>query len=138
MTTPRISRRARALGSLCLAVLTASACHATVTGDVRVDGRKFIVKECRAGQAFGFSGIELADPDGHRLRLVSNADGTCVAALFPPGGAVGDAVGTCGVLTMKAQSSRINGITNLKGSATLDCASTVHQIGGRLTFESCH
>jgi hypothetical protein len=72
------------------------------------------------------------------LRLVANPDGTCAAALFPAGGAVGETVGMCGVLVMQAQSSRVSGIINLKGSATLDCASPSHKVSGQVKFENCH
>lgn len=130
--------RTRRLAALLIAMVTVSGCYASVSGDVRVDGRQFGAKGCRAGQAFGFSGIELSDEAGRRLRLVANPDGTCVAAWFPVGEAVGENVGMCGLLVMQAQSSRVNGIINLKGSATLDCASTAHKVSGQVKFENCH
>jgi len=56
------------------------------------------MQQCRSGQAFGFSGIELSDASGNRLRLLANADGTCTAALFKGDSPTGDRLGQCGTL----------------------------------------
>src|SRR5918911_911406 len=97
---------------ICLSLLALVGCHSKVTGTVQVDGSNFAITQCRSGQAFGFSGIELSDSNGRRLRLFANPDGTCSAALFNGNSATGDRLGQCGVLTMTAQSSRINSIVN--------------------------
>jgi hypothetical protein len=121
-----------------LALLALVGCHAKVTGTLQVDGTTFAVAQCRSGQAFGFSGIELTDATGRRLRLLANPDGTCTAALFSGNDATGDQVGQCGALTMAAQSSRINSITNLKGGANLTCNAGGHKVAGIVEFENCH
>lgn len=123
---------------ICLAALAMMGCQSKVTGTLEVDGAPFAVQQCRSGQAFGFSGIELNDAAGNRLRLLANADGTCTAALFKGDSATGDRLGQCGALTMEAQSSRINSITNVKGTAKLACEAVNHKIAGNVEFENCH
>ncbi|HYG82222.1 MAG TPA: hypothetical protein VD861_17610 [Pyrinomonadaceae bacterium] len=123
---------------ICLGALALVSCTSKVTGTLEVDGSPFEVKECRSGQAFGFSGIELTDAAGRRLRLLANADGTCSAALFRGDSPTGDRVGECGTLTMQAQSSRINSITNVMGKAQLACEAGGHKVSGSIEFENCH
>ena len=122
---------------VCL-TLAAASCHSKVTGSLQVDGSPFTVNLCRSGQAFGFSGIELSDANGRRLRLLANADGTCTAALFKGDEPQGEPLGQCGTLTMKAQSSRINNIRNLGGTAQLACETATHNVAGKVEFENCH
>ena len=123
---------------ICLTALALAGCQSKVTGTLEVDGSPFAVQECRSGQAFGFSGIELTDETGRRLRLLANADGTCSAALFKGDSPTGDRLGQCGTLTMEAQSSRINSITNVKGKANLACEALNHKVAGNVEFENCH
>jgi hypothetical protein len=123
---------------VCVALLVAVGCHAKVTGTLQVDGTTFVVEQCRSGQAFGFSGIELTDPNGRRLRLLASADGTCTAAIFKGDSTTGDRLGSCGVLTMEAQSSRINQIVNVRGKAKLACEAVGHKVAGDIEFENCH
>jgi hypothetical protein len=123
---------------ICLVALALVGCQSKVSGTLEVDGSPFAIKQCRSGQAFGFSGIELTDATGQRLRLLSNADGTCAAALFKADSATGDRLGQCGSLTMEAQSSRINSITNIKGTAKLACEAATHKVAGSIEFENCH
>ncbi len=121
-----------------VAALALVGCHAKITGALHVDGAAFKVAECRSGRAFGFSGIQLADAQGRRLRLMQLVDGSTVVALFPPNAARGDRLGTCGTLSMQAQNSRINNIQNMKGTATLSCNAIGHQVSGHIEFENCH
>ena len=123
---------------ICLAALALVSCTSKVTGTLEVDGSAFEVKECRSGQAFGFSGIELKDKTGRRLRLLANGDGTCTAALFKGDSPTGDRIGECGTLEMQAQSSRINSITNVMGKAQLACEAIGHKVAGNIEFENCH
>ena len=123
---------------VCLVLLALVGCHSKVTGTLQVDGTTFAVAQCRSGQAFGFSGIELADANGRRLRLFANPDGTCTAALFKGDSTTGDRLGPCGVLTMAAQSSRINSINNVQGTAKLACEAVGHKVAGNVGFENCH
>ena len=123
---------------ICLAVLGSVSCKSKITGTLEVDGAPFAIQQCRSGQAFGFSGIELTDATGRRLRLLANADGTCSAALFKGDSPTGDRLGRCGTLMMEAQSSRINSITNIRGTAKLACEAVSHKIAGDIQFENCH
>jgi hypothetical protein len=123
---------------ICLAALAVVGCQSKVTGTLEVDGSPFAEPQCRSGQAFGFSGIELTDNTGRRLRLLANPDGTCTAALFKGDSPTGDRLGECGMLTMEAQSSRINSITNVKGTAKLSCEAVNHKVAGNVEFENCH
>lgn len=123
---------------VCLAALAVASCTSKVTGALEVDGSPFEVKECRSGQAFGFSGIELTDATGRRLRLLVNGDGTCTAALFKGDSMTGDRLGQCGALEIQAQSSRINSITNVMGKAQLACEAVGHKVSGTIEFENCH
>jgi len=113
-------------------------CQSRVTGTLEVNGSPFAVKQCRSGQAFGFSGLELTDASGRRLRLLASADGTCTAALFKGDSPTGDRLGQCGALTMQAQSSRINSIVNVKGTAKLSCEAAGQKVVGDIAFENCH
>ena len=121
---------------ICLVALIS--CQSKITGRLEVDGSPFAVQQCRSGQAFGFSGIELTDASGKRLRLLANADGTCTAALFDGNSPTGERLGQCGTLAMEAQSSRINSIVNIKGAAKLACETVNHKVIGSVEFENCH
>jgi hypothetical protein len=123
---------------ICLGALALAGCTSKITGTLEVDGSAFEVKECRSGQAFGFSGIELTDAGGRRLRLLVNGDGTCTAALFKGDSTTGDRLGQCGALDIQAQSSRINSITNVMGKAQLACEAVGHKVAGNIEFENCH
>lgn len=123
---------------ICLVALALVGCKSKVSGALEVDGSPFAVQQCRSGQAFGFSGIELSDATDRRLRLLANGDGTCTAALFKGDSPTGDRLGQCGTLTMEAQSSRINSITNVQGTAKLACEAVSHKVTGSIEFENCH
>jgi hypothetical protein len=123
-----------ALGTL----VALAACTPHFRGAVQVNGAPFSPAGCRSGQAFGFSGVEISDAGGRRLRLLANADGTADVALFDPNALTGRAFGSCSTLTMRAQHSRINGIHNLEGTATFSCQGPGHEASGQLNFENCH
>lgn len=121
-----------------LLALALTGCQSKVTGTLDVDGKPFVPRLCRSGQAFGFSGIELTDEANRRLRLLANPDGTCVAGLFKDDSGTGERLGQCGTLRVEAQSSKINSITNVRGTAQLSCKTANHQVSGQLEFENCH
>jgi hypothetical protein len=39
---------------------------------------------------------------------------------------------------MNPQSSRINGVRNQEGTATLSCQAAGHAVEGTITFKNCH
>jgi hypothetical protein len=130
-----MKRIAVLIGLLALAL---AGCRSKVTGELQVDGEPFVPRVCRSGQAFGFAGIELTDETNRRLRLFTNPDGTASAALFKGDSPTGDRLGQCGTLKLEAQSSRINSIRNVKGTAQLSCEANNHKVSGQLEFENCH
>lgn len=114
-------------------------CTSKVTGSVKLDGEPFVATECRSGAAFNFSGIQLADASGRKLRLVQRVDGGISAAVFAPGQAKGDMLdGNCGTIEIQTQNSRINNIRNVEGRATLSCSGGGHTLDGTVEFENCH
>jgi hypothetical protein len=121
--------------ALPLLVLLA-ACSAKLSGSIDVDGKKFDISSCQSGQPLGFTGIQLTDESGRRLRLVANADGTANAIVFV-GEAQGDDLGKCGTLEVHNQNSKINDVTNVEGTAKISCSGS-HKLEGTLTFENCH
>jgi hypothetical protein len=120
-----------------VAVLAWSACTAKFGGEVRIDGVAFAASSCRSGQALGFSGVELANGTT-RMRLLTNADGTAAVGLFDGTRTRGVDLGRCAVLTMRKQSSRINGVQNMSGEAQLSCHQHGRTVDGAISFENCH
>ena len=119
-------------------VAATAGCYAHFQGEVSVDGAPFVPVACRSGQAYGGMGVEITDVAGRRLRIGANLDGRAGAALFQPGAVIGEDLGVCGPTTMWSQHSRVNGITNMAGTAILSCDSGRHQVHGQLLFENCH
>jgi len=128
--------RTRVLVAVC--ALAIVACKAKLAGHVTLDGASFEPTACRSGQALGFSGVELSDASGRRLRLALNVDGTTTAALFAAGAAKGDNLGACGTLVLQPQDSRINNVQNMEGTAKLSCKGAGHDLSGELEFANCH
>jgi len=123
---------------LSLLALALVGCQSKITGTLEVDGEPFVPRECRSGQAFGFQGIELTDEANRRLRLFASPEGTTSAALLNGDAPTGARLGPCGTLVLEAQSSKINNITNVKGTARLSCETGTHKVSGNLEFENCH
>jgi hypothetical protein len=135
---PRVERPATG-AMIVLSALTALAgCFAHVTGSVAVDGVPFVAVDCRSGAAYGGWGVELSDTAGRRLRVGANLDGALGVALFQPGATNGDYLGSCGAIAVQAQHSRVDGIVNVEGAATLSCQAHGHRISGQVSFENCH
>jgi hypothetical protein len=119
-------------------LLALTACAAHVTSSLQVDGTAFVPTTCRSGQARGFAGVELADDQQRRLRLVQALDGTFQAVYFPPGHSVGQNLGSCGAMTLQNGIAVVNGIRNVEGSATLNCGGGPNTLKGSIAFEGCH
>jgi hypothetical protein len=122
---------------VCTAVVFAS-CAAHVASAIQIDGAPFAASTCRSGQANGFSGVELADQTGRRLRLAHNLNGTLAAVYFPPGRQVGVDLGGCFTMTTKAGVGVINGVRNIEGGAVLECRTETLHVSGSVQFENCH
>jgi hypothetical protein len=121
-----------------LAALALAGCTAHVTSALRIDGAPFTPTTCLSGEGRGFSGIELGDADGRRLRLGTNLDGTTWVAAFQPGQAVGEVLGPCARATVRPGTGVVNGVRNLEGDATLACATERRRVDGTVRFENCH
>ena len=119
-------------------LLALTACAAHVTSSLQVDGTAFVPTACRSGQALGFAGVELADDQQRRLRLVQALDGTFQAVYFPPGHPVGQNLGSCGTMTLQNGIAVVNGIRNVEGKATLNCGGGSNALRGSVAFEGCH
>jgi len=115
-----------------------ASCAGHVTGNLQIDGEPFAATTCRSGQLSGFSGVELADDHGRRLRLAQNFDGTFAGAYFPPSSRTGDNLGSCGTLNVQPETLVVNGVHPVDGSVMLACKTEKHQLSGRGWFENCH
>lgn len=126
------------LGLLVVAPLALVACTNKLSGELDIDGATFVPESCRSGQAFGFSGVELTAKDGRRVRLAQSAAGDGMAIFFAAGETKGKELGKCGAFQVEKQSSKINDIYNVKGTASLECEAEGVKIKGAVTFENCH
>ena len=109
------------------------------TGNLVVDGTVFNIDKCRSGQVYNFSGIQLSDDGGRRLRLIQNpTDGIVSVSLFPTDQNRGVNLGSCGTLSISSQNSRVNYVMNQSGTATLDCDTDGHKVTGSVAFNNCH
>jgi hypothetical protein len=122
---------------LCMSLVFAG-CAGHVTSSLQVDGAPFAATTCRAGQASGFSGVELSDDHGQRLRLAQNLDGSFAGAYFPSGSPIGDNLGACGTLNVQPGFAVVNGVRDIEGSVTLACKTERHQVSGKAWFQHCH
>lgn len=120
------------------AFLVLTGCQSKITGSIQIDGNPFSITSCRAGQATGFSGVDLLSKDGRKLRLVYDPSARAQAYLFLPDQHDGIELGMCGPFSIERQSSRINSIYNHRGNATLNCNNNGHSVRGNVTFENCH
>jgi hypothetical protein len=122
-----------------LLALILPACQARVQSQLVVNGTPFVASSCASGAPFGYSGVELADAAGQRLRLSSALDGRFSGAYFAPGENLGDALEACGSFRLERGTGVINGVRNLDGEAVLSCATARgHRIQGSVRFENCH
>lgn len=124
--------------ALPVAVLIFAGCQAKLSSSVTVDGKPFSIESCRSGQVSGFTGVDLVQSDGTKLRLVALPSGKAAAHLFAAGSATSIEIGECGPLSVDRQNSQINDIYNVKGTATLSCTANGHSVAGNITFENCH
>lgn len=120
-----------------LPLLLLAGCSATITSNLTVAARPFQPTSCKSGQPNGFAGVDLVDGTGARLRLVALPNGQASAFYFDPGASLATELGACGPFTLERQSSRINGVYNVRGTAQLDCKGKT-PVSGSVQFENCH
>jgi hypothetical protein len=120
-----------------LPLLLLAGCSARITASLLVGAKPFQPTSCTSGERNGFAGVELVDDAGTRLRLVVLPNGQANALVFPGGADLGTELGACGPFTLERQSSRINGVANVRGKATLNCKGRT-EVSGTVQFENCH
>jgi hypothetical protein len=120
-----------------LPLLLLLGCSAKITSSLSVGAKPFLPATCRSSEPTGVAGVDLLDEAGSRLRLVSLPNGQADAFFFPAGAPLGTELGACGPFTLERQSSRINGVHNVRGSATLNCKGRT-TVAGSVQFENCH
>lgn len=132
--------RAAVRAAAAFAVLASAGCKARLEGSLSINGAPFVAQSCRSTQPMGFGGVELADANGRRLRLVADPTGSgqAIAVLLAPGAAAGIATPNCGTLTIQPQNSRVNNVQNVEGRAQLQCATPEGVLMGTLAFGNCH
>ncbi len=117
--------------------LACGAFEPTVTTSLTVSNQPFIPNRCYSGEIRGFSGIELEDVAGARLRLVHQPDGTLGVTWMPAGESVGTTLGTCASGAFSPGSMTVNDVKGLTGAATIDCATAAIPIVGSVAVENC-
>lgn len=117
-------------------MLCATACSAELSADLKADGSAFTPTSCRSGQVNGFSGADLIDDKGQKLRLVQTPTGKPLVLLFE--GEEPIEFGECGTMSLEQQNSTINNVANVMGKATLDCKLEDHSVSGTVSFKNCH
>jgi hypothetical protein len=139
-TPPRTPASLPSRLALTLAVLvlagSAAGCRAEITADLQVDGGAFEPTSCESGQRASFTGVDLIDNSGRKIRLV--LDPTMKPSAILIAGAQVVELGECGSLSVERQNSVVNDITNIRGEATLDCEAQGHTVKGTVTFANCH
>ncbi len=113
-------------------------CSNKLGGDLKLNGQPFAATSCRNGSVYGFSGVEVRNDAGWKLRLVQTPTGHAQVVVFGPGASTGAEVGECGTLTVDTQNSTINDVKNVEGHAELSCAADGVALDGKITFSNCH
>lgn len=109
---------------------------AELEADLKVDGEAFEPTSCESGQRYSFSGVDLIDHSGRKVRLVQSPNMSPSAILIAGNQVV--ELGECGSLTVERQNSMVNDITNVAGNATLKCEAAGHVVEGTVRFKNCH
>lgn len=131
--------RTRIMWALALGMALGSvACSSKLSGEIDLNGEKLAIDSCRNGVVYNFRGVELNAKNGVRLRIAATQTGEAYVVVVPKDATVGTEVGTCGTLSITDQSSKINDVTNVKGTARLECAAKGFTIKGDVSFENCH
>jgi hypothetical protein len=132
-------RRPLAIATLLLFGATVcSGCKPRLNGSITINGTAFTATDCRSGQVSGFTGVDLVDASGNKLRLVATPSGQPMVYYVTAGSAVGTPIGMCGAMTINRTNTRINSVYNVEGQVTLACMSPQAQVSGSMQFANCH
>jgi hypothetical protein len=115
-----------------------AACRSRITANITLNGTPFTPTTCRSGEPMGFTGVELADARGQRLRISAGVTGQSLVYYFPDANSSMVPMGFCGPLSIERQNSRINNVYNVRGNATLNCTGLGGALTGSVSFENCH
>jgi hypothetical protein len=127
-----------AVGTIVLGAAAFVGCKARLNGNITINGTAFTPTECRSGAVSGFTGVDLIDASGNKLRLVSTPSGQPMVYYINAGSAVGTPVGMCGSMVVNRTNTRINNVYNVEGTVTLACMTPGSQVSGTMQFGNCH
>ena len=128
-----------AFGLLVALMISAAGCKSKLNSSLVLNGAPFVPTQCNSGQPQGFSGVDLIDATGTKLRLQTVPTGQAMVFVFPGGSPVGAPVAMCGTLAVERQNSQINNVYNVRGNATLpSCSNGAMTVSGTIQFENCH
>lgn len=118
------------------------ACKSEVSGKLTVNSAEFKIAKCYSGQANivqPFHGVIFVGEGEQKMHIVGKENGGFNVFYFNSGENVGNLVGQdCGSLNLKRTNTQVNGIYNVEGSVSLDCASSIAVIKGDADFKNCH
>jgi hypothetical protein len=114
-------------------------CQNKFAGNVQLDGTEFVAKHCENGIKVGFSGVQLDDASGRRLRVINDITTNSVkVAVFPKADGPGENLDGCTTLKQHTGTGIVNGVQNQEGTVTFTCDAGGHKLSGTLEFKNCH
>ncbi len=117
------------------------ACKSKTGGSLTVDGTAFEIDSCRSGEANlpRFDGVDLLNSAGRRVRFLLKEDGKVRTFLFDAGASTGNFIGEdCGTMSVERKNSKVNNVSNIKGSVSANCTGGGHTVVASITFDNCH
>ena len=106
-----------------------------VSGSMTVNSAPYAPIRCGAGQASGFSGVDVFGNDGSRVRFVSEVDGTSSVIYFSPAaGGAGATMKGCATLNVRPTGVILNGVPQVSGNVQLDCKNDAVHLAGMIAF----
>lgn len=123
---------------LAIAVLVfgPTACFSEINAALTIDGQAFVPTTCSSGEHDDFIGVDLMDDSDRVLRLAQSPTNQTIAIWLADTETI--EIGPCGTMSIQRQGSRVDDITNIEGSATLECKANEHAIAGTVSFKNCH
>lgn len=123
---------------LLLLPIVAFGCSNKLSGSISLSEGKFVPTSCQNMARIGQRGVELADDESRRLRLIELPDGSADAYWFEGSSGKGKKLSDCVTLSVQDQKSTVNKVRNVMGKAELDCHRGDDELTGTVTFENCH
>jgi len=120
------------------AALLWAGCSNELSSNLEINGAPVKLTECRNGIVYGFRGVELTADTGVRVRVAGTETGESSVVIMPSGAKTGVRLGTCGAFEVADQSSTINSVKNVEGTASFDCKGDGFTLKGSAKFKNCH